>query len=716
MQAKEIAEDRATSSRGAWDIGPLTTRRGRRRGSYRIQPDSSVRVSADGRPVEAVDLSASGSGLLLARDLVEDARLGSLEFELADQTRFVVDLRVVHQRELGRGGVRLGASFVAPGRRQLAGLSKVLLPRFLEESRSLDSLVTCGDSFRTEHPGSIRRLLALRAVKEKRPILVYDGARRLGDLYLLGESIEGRGRSGCLNCSVDRAQSGESSVEELFGRGRVSTFALASKGALQAFCARAELREDGLVSLPLPVQLNHIVHRSSVRSRVEGFSGRLSFEHPRLGCPVGRWLDGVGATGLSFSTVPEIDLLFPGDELPSFRCHVEGRVLEAQAVIRSVFPDSEVEGGYLCGVEILEFGDHDEELEWHRYVLSQLGQLELHSPTVDSRVWKAMESSEYLALWTEDDLPTRLSFGDTWEEIEPDNGHQILLCSDEIPVGTATGNRLYPDTWIYHQLGIDAQVRSGSQAVTFDLLRRLFAGVTYAMSQVGSMQHIVAYMENGRGYGKKIFKKFAETLNQPERMICLDNWVFKGDPWTIDPRSESTRSRLAVGLATEEDLDEIALAIARDKPRLYAQALSLERGTLDLREFAAECAAQDYLRERLVLTCRDEQRMRGAMVVEIGAEGANVFGLLNTCWFVALDDRAVAPEVSAALLEKAKRLFRKRGRRLFLVIADDESHGAALVEHGISLVSPGLLWIAARDVVPVWQAYVDDYFAVASSR
>jgi hypothetical protein len=90
-----------------------------------------------------------------------------------------------------------------------------------------------------------------------------------------------------------------------------------------------------------------------------------------------------------------------------------------------------------------------------------------------------------------------------------------------------------------------------------------------------------------------------------------------------------------------------------------------------------------------------------------------VFGLLNTCRIIWMSPAPaeVMPAIRERLLAMAVWFFRSLGTRTFLLFDEQEDPEALAL--GFEPISPALRWLAHRDVIPVWAAYLREMLSSA---
>jgi hypothetical protein len=158
-------------------------------------------------------------------------------------------------------------------------------------------------------------------------------------------------------------------------------------------------------------------------------------------------------------------------------------------------------------------------------------------------------------------------------------------------------------------------------------------------------------------------------------------------------------------------LATLARQLSVTVPAIERRALALDEAVLDLESFTSACAGHDHQRRRECLFALVGGIPAAALIAESGGEGVNLFGLFNSCRIVPLGDGPPSAAVERALLAAAVDHYRRAGKESFLLFADVEASLELPSSLGFEAISAGLRWIAHRDVVPAWAAYLESLLA-----
>jgi hypothetical protein len=141
--------------------------------------------------------------------------------------------------------------------------------------------------------------------------------------------------------------------------------------------------------------------------------------------------------------------------------------------------------------------------------------------------------------------------------------------------------------------------------------------------------------------------------------------------------------------------------------------MALDPARIELHQFEQSCALRGYQRNRTIFFALREGQAEAALIAELGSEGVNVFGLLNTCRIISLSDAAPCAGVRRVLLAQATQHYRQADKRNFLFLDDRGPGDGVPAAMGFQHISGGLRWIAHRDVVPAWTAYLEGLLAAS---
>jgi hypothetical protein len=139
--------------------------------------------------------------------------------------------------------------------------------------------------------------------------------------------------------------------------------------------------------------------------------------------------------------------------------------------------------------------------------------------------------------------------------------------------------------------------------------------------------------------------------------------------------------------------------------------MALTEAGLDAAAIERDFAGKGIKRRRQVLVARQAGKPVLAAICESGGEGMNIFGLMNLCWTVPLTDDPVSPAIYGPLVRAVRAHYQAHGVSDFLFLEREPSLADDLVRTGLSLVSPGIRWLARVEVLPAWLGYVENELA-----
>jgi hypothetical protein len=465
------------------------------------------------------------------------------------------------------------------------------------------------------------------------------------------------------------------------------------------------------VTLALPEEVRQAGSRLSRRVDLGPAVAAVSTPHPRLpGARVGGAIRDAADRGMSFAVSPEHGL-FPGDRLSRLRLELPGRTLEARAVVRGL-SDGDVPGGATCGVELIAFATRAQADAWRAFVFGRQ-----HPGIVDGNgradaAWELLEDSKYVELWTPPAARphVRCEYVRSWQAADPEVGHSVLLERQRGAVGMVAGSVVTPRSWVLHHLACEGRGETDARtplASSFEVI----SAILHRLQAETDLEHFLIYLERGKRWNERLYGDFAARYFDPEKIEVRPLEVF---------RRATARPLPPIAAAVEVVGPDPAL-VARLAERLAAtttalerQALALDEDGLDLRAFSEAYRRSGQERRRDLFFAVEGGEARAALIADSGGEGVNIFGLLNTCRIVGLCDDGPSPVVRHALLRRAVEHYRAQGKHHFLLFEDTESDDAP-ARLGYERVSGGLRWIAHRDVIPAWAAYLEGLLAAGGA-
>ena len=567
---------------------------------------------------------------------------------------------------------------------------------------------------RVTNPSFILNLFA--TVRSQRPLFVVDdGVRLPATLDILGVAFHDSHRSIRARFISDPA---------CLVAGREYAYIFSGSGAATVFESVCLQQRGSEVILALPREVRQTGFRESPRMRLDETDGTdVQFAHPRLVGPalVARVSD-VAGRGLSFAVDGSSHALFPGDRIENVRIRTPQGTVESSAVVRSVVLRSESSVA-TCGVQLTDFLDRRDSERWYNFVFGRM-----HPRLVDGTgerteaSWGVLESSRYVGLWTVPSLQAhvRSRFVASWRSPAASMGHQLVLqetvrpeIEARVPTGVAAGSLVYPKTWMLHHLGLSTEDRGQDRNRPLHQACELISGILYRLKSQTDLQHFVIYVERGKRWNDRLYLDFARRYYDSEKLAYTPLHIFRG--FTDGATEAQHASSVAVRPAEEMSWPAISARLLRTAEPAEQRAMALEPAEVDLRKFSRDCAAVGFERARHAYVASEDGVALAALVAESGDEGTNIFGLMNTCYIVSLAGAPVSAAVKAALVETARRHYRSLHKRTFLVVEPDDRDAASLVELGLDNLSAAMRWLAHRDVIPAWAAYLQDLLKLESA-
>jgi hypothetical protein len=674
-----------------------------RRDSYRLRVDANRATlrSAEGFEVRIEDLSGSGVSLVVPMHLVPALQSRPSTLQLGDRSHPVrLELvRLVPSHE--QGLLNVGARFHDPDADVLRNLASFLIGGFVERDHRIERLLHADRVVRWNEPRMVRRLLQLHAVGRRLPIRPHLDGTPL-PISLRAERFDEEDR---LIADIEGGDAG------YFELGRPLTFLLAGGESVfffESIAVKAFNAKRLLISRP--VELRQAGFRVSPRPRLaDDAELPITFAAPHKRAQVARRLIDVGARGLSFEGGFDDDLILPGSRIQARVELAEGEV-EVTAVVRRVFRS---ESSSECGVEFVEFADQTSRRLWHEFVVRQSNpRLELNGARTAGKAWHILTASEYTKLWTSRRHRPHLarSFADAWFKTS-DRFGQVMVANDDVrSIGTAAANLLYPKTWLIHHLGVDRSERTIRQRMEFrTLTRQLYFASMYLIHHVFATKYFVLYVEENKAWNQRMYRGFIDQYSAHSDSLYDPLQVFKVETERASsPAPEGLSYDVVEGDA--RGLGLLAEHLRTKLPALEVDAFDYSADALSLRKFEGECAAEGYERKRRFLFAMKNGKPIAGLIAELGSEGINLFGLLNSCRFFDLGE--ADPEAKRALLARATHLYREAGKKTFIFFDDTTAIDESLASIGFQHVSPGVRWLVRKDVVPAWLGYVDEMLRV----
>jgi hypothetical protein len=693
-----------------------------RRDSYRLHLDpgqATIRTAGDDGPdIELRDLSAGGGRWIVRTTAPELPLLPPVTIDLTGEHSLQAELDVVRVRSHERGVFHLGARWGALTPGGLHTLSSFIARECHRRASDPARLLDAARSLRVQSPVFIRNLLGPRHAADTQMLSIIDRNLRLGAQLRVDNMTFEAGRR------VIRARFVGTEATQLLAN-RSYKFALNRAGAVTIFESRCLTQSGSDVTLTVPEEVRQSGSRESRRIDSAGIGAAVSvsLSQPRLGGAnvTGVILD-VSGRGLSFLVPALRHGLFPGDRIARLCVALPDGAITAQAVVRSVAPHSDAEAsngdGVACGVHLVGFANTENAARWRRFVFHCM-----HPNLIDGKhhatsALEVLESSNYLALWTSAESRTHVrdAYLKAWQGVHHDVGHCLLLQRQQSTdrLGVIAGSLAYPRSWILHHLARDGRADHGSETPLREACE-LISGILHRLKSETDLEHFVIYIERGKRWNERLYVDFAKQYFDHDKLLLSALEVYRRSTRLPLP---PVSAAVEIAAATPATLAALATHLETVTAPLERRALALDHDQIGLADFHGLCADRGHERRRDVYLALVHGRAVAALIAETGSEGANLFGLLNACRIVTLVDaanqEAVDPDVHRALLHRAAEHYREAGKENFLLFESENADPAAPLSLGFAHISGGFRWIAHRDVIPPWAAYLEGLLAVTS--
>jgi hypothetical protein len=427
-------------------------------------------------------------------------------------------------------------------------------------------------------------------------------------------------------------------------------------------------RGDSLLT-PMPSSLLRLRRRRLRRVDVVSHLG-VSFALGETRATIAGNVRDISYEGLAFELPSAVDSLGPGTRLDRVRVFGDAdRASSVAAHVRWVVPL--VGGGSRYGVRILAAA------EPRRFI--ELVDEHIHA---DTRVggawaeylWELYERCGYFNLSGKEPAAferRRSAFVRVAQQLDdaPHLGFHVVWPRRDPRGATAalSALKIYDRTWLGFQMSKmkgDVEGAPGRK-----ILREIHLRTYETIQRDPDAAWIIAYPQVKRVWSAQVHLDLpARYVDRGEaeivRFRALE--ITAAQPWTVDG---PVFDPLEIGCATAAELSSLALELASLRSRIYLDALDLvpERMTLDANRRLWNRA--ELLRDRQVLVARRDGQVVAAAVLEVAAEGAHLFGLLDLVRLYAIerDGERHFP----ALLDAAKSWFRSHDKSRFVCFLEE---------------------------------------------
>lgn len=655
-------------------------------------------------PTVFEDISASGTRVVVPRHLDKELSRSPLLIRLGPSTCIETNLLPVRTTSENTHTL-IGAKFLHISRNDLGSLSGFLAGCFLDTGRTLP--------------------IAPAEPSEKFPILIKKHKTLKKDLLryyciILGYPLEihreGRSLSEKLKITDIRQENNQYLIyaaladkrEMDLRAGQTCTFTFPGENAVHSFEAVIKQIEPDNIILEMPAVIIQSGFRYSLRSRIDtDLHVKVVVNHPRwpeekLEKPL--W--DLGAQGFSFPSVPEKDMLFPGELIRQCAIHLPDGPVHIEGAIRSIRRPTDQ---WVYGVEILRFLDDHERNRWMCFVLKAThGRLKIARRKNGADFWRVLKKSEYIQKEVTTVLIPHIkkSFFRNWHfhaENDQVNRH-LLLYQKNKPIAAASMNLLYPNTSLSHHVSIDRRYLKRF----FDIGRELICGLQYVTRHLMPTQYYISYFYADKTYNDIMFRRFINRYPLKEDYVYDRYQLYKCQTSSAAVAALPSRNDIVIEDGNPLLFEKLSRHQRATLPPIEFEAFAYDESQIDLEAFSRQCLRLGYERKRRVFFAMQNQHPLAALIAESGDEGLNTFNLINCCWAVYLESEASKDHiVIEQLIARAVEFYREENKSEFILFKEHtEEPDTRLEKLGIKYITDGMRWIGNDRISSAYLHYV----------
>jgi hypothetical protein len=452
-------------------------------------------------------------------------------------------------------------------------------------------------------------------------------------------------------------------------------FQIELRGPWSSFSFRAPRRTTfgALLATGVPSQI--VRARRRVWRRVDD-SGRsdLVFAHPIWPeVEVNLRIQDVSFGGVGVRAASEAMLLFPGLEIPF--AQITGG-LGAGLVVRAHVchvggqdPDDETSCGLWIGDAESEHG------AWMKAVHDRIYPRTVSRATPFEALWTLYGDSGYLGIAGHEKAqssPNMVEAGEAIRRLDaaPEIAVNVVWPSRNGVTGALTLVKIHGHTWF----GQHMAKRSGSTPDGWPgrlVLREMHLHAYEHALRDPRTRWLLGYVRHDAGWPKAVHVAFPKRA-EPTGLTCVIPFRAFKIPCTR-PAGATLDPPVLVRPASDADLRDVAMAMARLRPAPYVEALDLVEERLRMSDVAEAWSRAGLMRERVVLVAERGGQPLAAGVFEATSEGVHVYGLLDCARLFALGPGGESAFVP--LLDAARPWFVEHGRTAFMYFAEDDVPG-----------------------------------------
>lgn len=285
---------------------------------------------------------------------------------------------------------------------------------------------------------------------------------------------------------------------------------------------------------------------------------------------------------------------------------------------------------------------------------------------------------------------------DANEELTVDLIHQGATGK---PVGHGSYLRVYPNTWLFHQL---ATVGLRRAKVAYPLYVQ---AAEWALALTDREAYALSYFDQAKTWHKTMLRDFGAWVGSDalSTITSLDRLEKTGAP---RPPASTNRAVRVRPCAPEEHAFVAQLARAF-LPPLVADGLHVFENTVNVPDLCSHHTTAGLERSRVAFVVEVDGQLEGAAICETGSRTLSLFNILNMAHVFIR--RTVAPRharaVETALLGAVLDFYGARGIDDPLVVTPEGSVGRP-ESVGLTVTESMGCWVASREGLKQWKNYI----------
>jgi hypothetical protein len=323
-----------------------------------------------------------------------------------------------------------------------------------------------------------------------------------------------------------------------------------------------------------------------------------------------------------------------------------------------------------------------------------------------SAVVELMQRSGYLAL-RDGNGPSR-----EWHATPGDESlsvDTVFRADNGAILGHFSCARIYPQTWILHQL---ATVGLRRARIAYPLYIQL---IDWIAALAPEHAYGIAYFNQERSWHQALFGTFVRWVGSEALSLITPLDRFEPSTGSTPPRS--VRPGLVLRGARQEELP-FALGLARSKlPPLLCDALHLREDSIETQSLCETHTQVRLERSRRTLVVEADGEIVGVALCETGSAELSLFNLLNCAYLFFRDPLppALARAAQAALFNGVSAFYAARtGTQPLIVSPAGNAQFAA--DAGFVRAETMGVWTASMEGMKQWRNYLHFCLGGATER